>query len=184
MNATIYSPQVESRIIYHTGGITTLREPEINTKKGKSKAREIFGTFCIILLFAISTFLLWSTNYGIWKLGYDRFLTLFLNPREEKIVYLNHKYNSHEYNSMERSSSFNEYITAEASIRPATVVNPQMDASMVFIYHYHTVSPGETLWNIAREFNVDIKRIVELNPQIKNPDLIFPGMKIRLIASR
>jgi len=182
MNATIYNPQVESRIIYYTGGITAVRKPEINTKKGKSKAREILGTFCIVLLFIISTLLLWSTNYGIWRLGYDRFLTLFLSSPQEKIVYLNHKYNSHEYNSIERSSSFNEYITAEASTRPDTVVNPQMDASMVFIYH--TVSPGETLWNIAREFDVDMKRIVELNQQIKNPDLIFPGMKIRLIASR
>ncbi|ACB85201.1 LysM peptidoglycan-binding domain-containing protein [Natranaerobius thermophilus] len=44
-----------------------------------------------------------------------------------------------------------------------------------FIY---TVRPTDTLFKIARRFCVDLDRLIELNPQIDDPDLIFPGDQI------
>lgn len=39
----------------------------------------------------------------------------------------------------------------------------------------HVVTKGETLSSIARKFRITIDGILKLNPQIKNPDLIFSG---------
>ena len=38
----------------------------------------------------------------------------------------------------------------------------------------HTVQKNETLWEIARKFDVDITRVAQWN-HLANPDLIFPG---------
>lgn len=45
---------------------------------------------------------------------------------------------------------------------------------------YHTVVRGDTLWELARRYGVSLNRIVELNPAIRNPNLIYPGQKVRL----
>lgn len=45
---------------------------------------------------------------------------------------------------------------------------------------YHTVQAGETLWGIARRYGADLNAIIGLNPQIKNPNLILPGEKVRV----
>ncbi len=45
---------------------------------------------------------------------------------------------------------------------------------------YHVVVRGDTLWEIARRYGVALERVVELNPSIRNPNLIYPGQKVRL----
>lgn len=45
---------------------------------------------------------------------------------------------------------------------------------------YHTVVKGETLWGIAARCGVTLNRLIELNPQIKNPNLIYIGQKVRV----
>ena len=45
---------------------------------------------------------------------------------------------------------------------------------------YHTVVRGDTLWELARQYGVALNQIVELNPSIRNPNLIYPGQKVRL----
>lgn len=44
----------------------------------------------------------------------------------------------------------------------------------------HTVRRGETLWGIAREYGVGLAEVIALNPQIKNPNLIYPGEEVRV----
>src|SRR5690554_4342684 len=45
---------------------------------------------------------------------------------------------------------------------------------------YYTVKKGDTLSHIAKRYNTTVKNLVKLNPSIKNPNLIFPGQKIRV----
>jgi spore coat assembly protein SafA len=42
----------------------------------------------------------------------------------------------------------------------------------------YVVQPGDTLSEIARRFGVDLTTLINANPQIANPDLIFPGQII------
>ena len=46
----------------------------------------------------------------------------------------------------------------------------------------YTVQRGNTLSQIAREYHVSVEHIVELN-DIKNPNLIYPGQKLRMTES-
>ena len=45
---------------------------------------------------------------------------------------------------------------------------------------WHTVAKGDTLWEIARRYGVELGRIVELNPDIRNPSLIYVGQRVRI----
>lgn len=45
---------------------------------------------------------------------------------------------------------------------------------------WHIVAPGDTLWGLARRYGVALNRLIELNPAIRNPNLIYPGQKVRI----
>ena len=45
---------------------------------------------------------------------------------------------------------------------------------------YYTVKRGDTLSAIARNYGMNLSAIIKLNPQIKNPNLIYVGDKIRI----
>lgn len=44
----------------------------------------------------------------------------------------------------------------------------------------HIVQKGDTLWTIAKKYNVDFNALKSLNNQLSNPDMIYPGMKIKI----
>lgn len=44
----------------------------------------------------------------------------------------------------------------------------------------HTVVSGDTLWKIAKRYEVGLSEIKNANPQIKNYDLIYPGQTINI----
>ena len=45
---------------------------------------------------------------------------------------------------------------------------------------YHTVRRGDTLWGIAKRYGVTLRSLIAANPQIKNPNLIYPGEQVRV----
>ncbi len=46
----------------------------------------------------------------------------------------------------------------------------------------HTVVRGDTMWRIAVRYEVGISELKAANPQIKNPDLIYPGQVLNIPA--
>ena len=48
----------------------------------------------------------------------------------------------------------------------------------------HTVVRGDTLWGIAAANGMTLSRLIGLNPQIRNPNLIYPGDIIYLSEAR
>ena len=42
----------------------------------------------------------------------------------------------------------------------------------------YTVRPGDSMWSIARKFGVSLDALIRANPQIPNPNEIFPGQTV------
>ncbi|MFJ4555177.1 LysM peptidoglycan-binding domain-containing protein [Streptomyces massasporeus] len=49
---------------------------------------------------------------------------------------------------------------------------------------FYVVKRGDNLTKIARMHHVTLDQILDWNPQIKNPDLIHPGDRIRVAPPR
>ena len=45
---------------------------------------------------------------------------------------------------------------------------------------WHRVVKGDTLWGIARQYGLSLTELIALNPQIKNPNLIYVGDEVRI----
>jgi morphogenetic protein associated with SpoVID len=44
----------------------------------------------------------------------------------------------------------------------------------------HIVQKGDTLWKIAKKYGVNFEELKKMNTQLSNPDMIMPGMKIKV----
>ena len=44
----------------------------------------------------------------------------------------------------------------------------------------HTVAPGDTMWKLAVKYRVGTSEIIAANPQVANPNLIYPGQVVKL----
>ncbi|HBY19412.1 MAG TPA: hypothetical protein DEG71_00045 [Clostridiales bacterium] len=44
----------------------------------------------------------------------------------------------------------------------------------------YTIQSGDSLWKIAVKYQVGVSEIISLNPQFKNPSLIYPGQKVNI----
>lgn len=44
----------------------------------------------------------------------------------------------------------------------------------------HIVQKGDTLWEISKQYGVDFEELKRLNSQLSNPEMIMPGMKIKI----
>lgn len=42
----------------------------------------------------------------------------------------------------------------------------------------YTVQPGDSMWKIAVKYEIGLSELAEVNPQIKNLALIYPGQKV------
>lgn len=47
----------------------------------------------------------------------------------------------------------------------------------------HIVQKGDTLWSISKKYGVDFEEVKRLNSQLASPDMIMPGMKIKIPAT-
>ncbi|MBC7342729.1 MAG: LysM peptidoglycan-binding domain-containing protein [Clostridia bacterium] len=48
-------------------------------------------------------------------------------------------------------------------------------------YIEYVIQPGDTMYGIARRFRIGLRRLLRQNPQITNPDVIWPGQIIYLV---
>lgn len=45
---------------------------------------------------------------------------------------------------------------------------------------YHQVTKGDTLWELSQRYGLNLSEMIALNPQIKNPNLIYTGQEVRV----
>ena len=45
---------------------------------------------------------------------------------------------------------------------------------------WYTVVKGDTLWELSQRYGVPLDQIIDLNPDIRNPNLIYVGQRVRI----
>lgn len=65
--------------------------------------------------------------------------------------------------------------TGETPAVPAAPATPAKAAGNGQVY---VVVPGDMLWKIAQKHNLTLEQLLELNPQIANPNRIYVGQKV------
>jgi GH24 family phage-related lysozyme (muramidase) len=63
---------------------------------------------------------------------------------------------------------------------PGSWINPSETTTKTTKPKHHIVKNGENLTKIAKKYKTSVAAIQELNPSIKNPNLIYPKQKIRI----
>ena len=67
-----------------------------------------------------------------------------------------------------------------AAIAAAAVL---LAVSSVSAAQVHTVAPGDSMWKISVRYQTGLSEIIEANPHIQNPELIYPGQTINIPAT-
>ena len=75
------------------------------------------------------------------------------------------------------SAANQEVASASAAVE---ISKEAVSAESVVTEEYYTVVKGDTLWGIGKRYGVTLAELVRLNPQIKNPNLIYPGDEVRV----
>ncbi|MGI6286209.1 hypothetical protein MHOCP_13160 [Moorella humiferrea] len=78
--------------------------------------------------------------------------------------------------------SLDELIAANPQVRDPNLIYPgqvlcipkRMPVPCPGGFHY-TVQPGDSMYSIAQKFNVSLDALIAANPQVKDPNLIYPG---------
>ena len=69
------------------------------------------------------------------------------------------------------------YSTGLATVAAAAQTGTAAAAPETVTY---IVKKGDTLWGIAKRYGVALTKLIAANPQIKNPNLIYPGNEVRI----
>lgn len=102
--------------------------------------------------------------HPVWQTSNALFVGLSVRqePREDYVSY-----------SFEFWECFDGYTTAAEIVTPVTEETAKAEA-------WYSVVSGDCLWNIAIKYGITLSALLALNPQIKNPNLIYPGDRIRV----
>lgn len=73
------------------------------------------------------------------------------------------------------------HVSSGGQPQPATAANHVQPQSSASVY---VVKSGDTLWAIASAYHLSLARLLQLNPQIANPNLIHPGDRINVSGNQ
>ena len=105
--------------------------------------------------------------HPVWQSSNAFFVSLSLKqePYEDYISYT--------FEFWEQSE---EYVENAVLVKAAPTQNTAVSSEK----RVYTVVSGDTMWAIARRYNVTLSNLIAANPHIKNPNLIYPGNRIYL----
>ena len=102
--------------------------------------------------------------HPLWQAASAHFVELSLRqePRADYVSY--------------RFTFWEDLEYYDAAIRPENSGQQTASADRLV----HQVVKGETLWGLSKRYGVTMERLLELNPQIKNPNRIQVGQEVRV----
>lgn len=108
--------------------------------------------------------------HPLWQTASAYFTALSLRqePRSDYVSY-----------SFEFREEYGEYATGLTQVEQKETGEPSgptADREEL----WHTVSRGETLWGIAAQYGVKPEEMLKRNPQLKNPNIIMVGERVRV----
>lgn len=109
----------------------------------------------------------WKGNYGIWQYTSDGSVSGIQGRVDMNISYL-------DYPTIIKNAGLNGFGKPAAQPKPEPPSRNEPVKEIVY-----TVKKGDTLSKIAALFKTAVSKLVQIN-KIKNPDLIFPGQKIKI----
>lgn len=109
--------------------------------------------------------------HPVWQSAKAYFVDLALaqEPRKDYVRYT--------FTFWEDFEGYSQSLTAKTAVGTTTTTTTTTAAASG---QYHTVVQGETLWAIAQTYGSTLGRLMVLNPQIKNPNVITPGQRVRV----
>lgn len=109
-----------------------------------------------------------------WQGAHVYFVKLALTqtPRKDYVAYTFEFWESYDRYDAELKE-----VTAAGS-GSASPTAAAVDAEQA--ERWHLVCKGECLWGIAQQYQVSIAQLLQWNPGIKNPNLIYAGQKVRV----
>lgn len=109
--------------------------------------------------------------HPLWQASDAYFVSLKLEmePRPDYVRY-----------SFEFWETSGRYTGMPKKVASTAVTDSGQGTATVSTSRYHRVARGDTLWSIAKQYGVDFAALIGLNPQIKNPNLIYVGNEVRV----
>ncbi len=110
--------------------------------------------------------------HPLWQTSNAYFVSLRLEqePRPDYVRYSFVFWEDHSlYNGLTLQTSGNSQETQQG-----TAGTPTSSPA------YHRVVKGDTLWALSKTYGLSLEELIALNPQIKNPNLIYVGDEVRV----
>lgn len=115
-----------------------------------------------------------------WQSAHVYFVSLKLTqiPQPDYVAYSFEFWEAYDYYdmSLQQVGAGSASSAGSASFGGSAVGGAAAQSAAV----YHTVCQGESLWAIALHYGVAFESVLALNSDLKNPNLIYAGQKVRV----
>ena len=110
--------------------------------------------------------------HPLWQVSNAYFVSLRLEqePRPDYVRY--------SFVFWEDHSQYTDLVVRETD--GAGAGESAQDTALAAAPRYHRVVKGDTLWALAGTYGLSLAELIALNPQIKNPNLIYVGDEVRV----
>ena len=110
--------------------------------------------------------------HPLWQAANTYFVALRLEqaPRPNYVRY--------SFAFWEENSQYNGLVTRAVQSTESDTEKPASQAASQA--SYHRVVKGDTMWALAKRYGLSLSELIALNPQIKNPNLIYVGQEVRV----
>ena len=110
--------------------------------------------------------------HPLWQVSNAYFVSLRLEqePRPDYVRY--------SFVFWEDHSQYTDLVVRETD--GAGAGESAQDTALAAAPRYHRVVKGDTLWALAGTYGLSLAELIVLNPQIKNPNLIYVGDEVRV----